>query len=129
MPLYVMTTCAGVEVQLHSFLTSSQSGGECQLHGHGHYFPQGKPPLPTELEATNFVTNCGEDLLICGREEKCVSVLVDTWKRRPLGRSKCVGKDNIKMDLRTHCMRACGVDSCGSERRPFVGGCECGRCN
>ena len=52
MPLYVMTTCAGVEVQLHSFLTSSLTGGECQLHGPGHYFPLGKPPLPTELEAT-----------------------------------------------------------------------------
>jgi hypothetical protein len=52
MPLYVMT-CGGVEVQLHSFLTSSLHEGECQLHGPGHYFPLGKPPLPTELEATN----------------------------------------------------------------------------
>ena len=42
-----------VEVKLHSFLTSLQTGGECQLHGPGrYYFPLGKPPLPTELEAT-----------------------------------------------------------------------------
>jgi hypothetical protein len=47
-----LMTCAGVEVQLHSFLTSSHTGGECQLHGPSHYFPLGKPPLPTELEAT-----------------------------------------------------------------------------
>ena len=64
-----------------------------------------------------------------GREEKCVSVLVDNWKRRRLGRWKCVGKDNIKIDLRTDCMEACGVDSCGSEHRPFIGECKRGRCN
>jgi len=49
----VMTICVGVEVQLHSFLTSSLNEGECQLHGPDRYFPLGKPPLPTELEATN----------------------------------------------------------------------------
>jgi hypothetical protein len=68
-------------------------------------------------------------VVLCGREEKCVSVLVDTWKRRPLGSSKCVGKDNMKMGLRSDCMGTCGVDSCGSEHRPFVGGFERGRCN
>jgi hypothetical protein len=49
-----------------------------------------------------FGTNCGEGVVPCGREEKGVSVLVDTWKWRPLGISKCVEKDNIKMDLRTY---------------------------
>jgi hypothetical protein len=128
-PLYVMTTCGGMEVQLHSFLTSSLHGGECQLHGPGCSFPRGNAPLPTELEATNFGSNSGEGVVLCGREEKCVSVLVDIWKRRPLGRSKCVGKDNIKMDLRTDYMGACGKDSCDSEHRPFLGGCERRRCN
>jgi len=127
MLLYVTTTCAGGEVQLHSFLTSSQTGGECQLHGLGHYFPRGKPPVSTELQ--KFGANCGEGMVLCGREEKCVSVLVDTWKWRPLGGSKCVEEDNIKLDLRTYGMGACGVDSCGSEHRPFLGGCERGKCN
>jgi hypothetical protein len=51
MPLYIMT-CAGVEVKLHSFLTSLKTGGDCKLYGPGHYFPLRRPPLPTEQEAT-----------------------------------------------------------------------------
>ena len=70
-----------------------------------------------------------EHVVLFGREEKCVSVLVDNWKRRRLGRWKCVGKDNIKIDLRADCIGACGEDSCGSEHRPFIGECERGRCN
>jgi hypothetical protein len=47
-----------------------------------------------------------EHVVLYGREETCVSVLLDIWKRRQLGKWKFVGKDNIKIELRTDCKGA-----------------------
>jgi hypothetical protein len=79
MPTYVMTTCGGVEVKLHSYLTSLKTGGDCQLHCPGrYYFPLGKPPLPTELETTNVWSKLWwSTWYVFGKEEMCISVLVN----------------------------------------------------
>jgi hypothetical protein len=72
MLLYVMTTCAGVEVQLHSFLTSSQTGVECQLHGPGHYSPWESLLYRLNWRLQMFGAKCGEGVVLCGGKSASV---------------------------------------------------------